>query len=270
MFARENESCVCRICNNIFLNARMLPCGHSFCGPSGRQGSSPPTDCLGKHLQECKERGSFVCPRDDCKSAIAEPNEKSTDFPFNYPLYARAEQMKAVLRRQGKEEEPNSPIKCLNHNQLRTYYCMKDREALCNKCRLSTDHNSHADNKGTIITIEETRQRQVDVKTGVEYVESESNCTLRRLEKMTFHLLQFQNQFQNLLLVEEQASSSIYEDDHSFRVSTFKEDFTQKANRYEDMKTKFVQDIKGLLDDIMTEYAVLKEAMELANKPPDN
>ena len=36
------------------------------------------------------------------------------------------------------------------------------------------------------------------------------------------------------------------------------------------MKTKFVQDIKGLLDDIMTEYAVLKEAMELANKPPDN
>ena len=39
MFARENESCVCRICNNIFLNARMLPCGHSFCGPSGRQGN---------------------------------------------------------------------------------------------------------------------------------------------------------------------------------------------------------------------------------------
>ena len=39
---------------------------------------------------------------------------------------------------------------------------MKDREALCNKCRLSTDHNSHADNKGTIITIEETRQRQVN------------------------------------------------------------------------------------------------------------
>ncbi|XP_063724094.1 tripartite motif-containing protein 59-like, partial [Symsagittifera roscoffensis] len=232
MAARDDKSYRCRLCKKMFVNPRMLPCGHSFCGPSGKQGSSNPTDCLGEYLKTRRERGSMVCPRGDCSSAISEPQCTSTDFPFNYPLYALVEQRKAELRSDGSEEEcldNNCLNKCSKHDLLKNYYCVKDKEAICNKCRMSSDHSGHADSE-TIITIEEARERQIKVKTGMEDVERLSNCTIRRLEEMTFDILEYQNEFLKLLLVEEQASSSLYESDHSFRVNTFRGDCLNKRS----------------------------------------
>ena len=57
-----------------------------------------------------------------------------------------------------------------------------------------------------------------------------------------------------------------FQSDHSFRVNTFRGDCRNKINQYEDMKTKFVQDIKKLLDEIMKEYGTLKDAMKKANE----
>ena len=57
-----------------------------------------------------------------------------------------------------------------------------------------------------------------------------------------------------------------FQSDHSFRVNTFRGDCLNKFKQYDDMKTKFVQDIKKLLDEIMKEYGTLKDAMKKANE----
>ncbi|XP_053842335.1 tripartite motif-containing protein 59 [Vidua macroura] len=114
------EELTCPICYDTFVEPRVLPCSHTFCGP-----------CLRDLLQPGP---GFSCP--SCRALVAVPAAGLEALPINFAL-------KAVIEKCQQEER--APGMCRAHpRQPLNIYCLQDRRLVCGQCLTVGKHRGHA------------------------------------------------------------------------------------------------------------------------------
>ncbi|XP_077641879.1 tripartite motif-containing protein 59 [Lonchura striata] len=120
---RLEEELTCPICCDTFVDPRVLPCSHTFCGP-----------CLRELLQPA---AGLSCP--SCRAAVAVPAAGIEALPINFAL-------KAVIEKCQQEERAGtgSTGTCGAHpRQPLNIYCLRDRQLVCGLCITVGKHRGH-------------------------------------------------------------------------------------------------------------------------------
>ncbi|XP_068056296.1 tripartite motif-containing protein 59 [Anomalospiza imberbis] len=117
------EELTCPICCDTFVEPRVLPCSHTFCGPCLRGLPQP-----GPGLR---------CP--SCRALVAVPAAGLEALPINFAL-------KAVIEKCQQEERAGARAgMCRAHpRQPLNIYCLQDRRLVCGQCLTVGKHRGHA------------------------------------------------------------------------------------------------------------------------------
>ncbi|XP_053904119.1 E3 ubiquitin-protein ligase TRIM39-like isoform X1 [Malaclemys terrapin pileata] len=119
--ARELDNAICHICQEYLTDPVTIECGHNFC-----QG------CI---TQRCEGVETAACPQ------CGEMFQKRAFRP-NTLLGSIIQSIKQVaLKPEQKGREGNV---CEEHGKELTWFCKKDSKALCEDCKGSLAHRSHA------------------------------------------------------------------------------------------------------------------------------
>lgn len=150
-----NDILECSVCKDVFEDARMLPCIHSFC-----------LKCLKEMLNRCDSGNAITCPM--CRSEFPLNENGVEGLHKNFFLMRLKETMVIVnstsavnsscdiCRRNSvaAEEPPNAEM-----------YCSDCRERLCSGCCISHIRNV-SDRKHTLMAISDNPEREVELEPG--------------------------------------------------------------------------------------------------------
>ncbi|XP_011662532.2 E3 ubiquitin-protein ligase TRIM71 [Strongylocentrotus purpuratus] len=136
----------CSICMEIIQDARLLSCGHTFCGK-----------CLQGHANQSPIPGNVIeCP--ECRRQIVLPKDGVSGLPRNYSLQATIDRLQGMSLAQGAApvmaaaEEQKKPLpaarkytaKCKKHSTEVTNFCCEtcNGALICRDCTV-VDHRGH-------------------------------------------------------------------------------------------------------------------------------
>ncbi|XP_039356670.1 E3 ubiquitin-protein ligase TRIM39-like [Mauremys reevesii] len=118
---RELEDAICNICRDYLTDPVTIECGHNFC-----------RGCINQHCEE--EEETATCPK--CEETI-----QKRAFRSNTQLGSIVQFIKQELKPGQKGRKENV---CKEHGKELTWFCKKDSKALCEDCKGSLAHHSHA------------------------------------------------------------------------------------------------------------------------------
>jgi hypothetical protein len=135
-YAINGSHIECSSCLNVFVDPRILPCGHTFC-----------LQCI-KGQINANNASSFTCAL--CRQAWAAPDGVVDNLPKNYSLAAvtseaqREEEKLVSDSLRGLTLDVNPKFLCSRHpGQTFTVYCKTCKLLACDSCQM-TMHRGHA------------------------------------------------------------------------------------------------------------------------------
>jgi ribosomal protein S27E len=81
MFSINVKHIKCKLCLSVFVDPRILPCGHTFC-----------LQCLATQVADCLNQTSFACSL--CRQVYVLPKGGVDNLPKNYSLAAVTSEVK--------------------------------------------------------------------------------------------------------------------------------------------------------------------------------
>lgn len=150
-----NDILECSVCKDVFEDARMLPCIHSFC-----------LKCLKEMLSRCTEN-VITCPM--CRSEFPMPENGVDGLRKNFFLMRLEETMQKLQIVNSNSGTKSSCDVCCRDSVTvgeppnAERYCSDCKERLCSKC--CSSHNSNVLNrKHNLIAISDNPERKVELE----------------------------------------------------------------------------------------------------------